>query len=108
MYIEPTGAEPGGEPPVTTVSSTSTTSTDSTPAGARLRVALAQVTSTDDPAHNLRIIEQYARAAAADGTALVVFPEAMMCRPAADSSTSRNRCRVRGLAGSTRSRSPRA
>lgn len=45
-----------------------------------LRVALAQVTSSDDPGHNLETIEHYTRDAVARGAQMVVFPEAMMCR----------------------------
>lgn len=45
----------------------------------RLRVALAQVLSSDDPVANLRLVEDAVAAAAADGAALVVLPEATMC-----------------------------
>ncbi len=43
-----------------------------------IRIALAQVTSTDDLAANLATIDEYTSRAAADGARLVVFPEAMM------------------------------
>ena len=45
-----------------------------------ITIALAQVNSTDDPTHNLGIIEQKAAVAAGAGAAVVVFPEAMMRR----------------------------
>lgn len=44
------------------------------------RLSLAQVTSGTDPADNLVVVEKYAREAAAAGSAMVVFPEAMMRR----------------------------
>jgi predicted amidohydrolase len=44
-----------------------------------VRIALAQVVSTPDPAHNLGLIEDGARRAAAAGARVVVFPEAAMC-----------------------------
>ncbi|MCU1665268.1 MAG: deaminated glutathione amidase [Pseudonocardiales bacterium] len=44
-----------------------------------MRIALAQVVSTPDPAHNLGLIEDGARRAAAAGARVVVFPEAAMC-----------------------------
>ncbi|MEH3154768.1 MAG: carbon-nitrogen hydrolase family protein [Gordonia paraffinivorans] len=43
-----------------------------------IRVALAQVSSTDDPDKNLAIVDDHATRAAAAGAAMVVFPEAMM------------------------------
>jgi predicted amidohydrolase len=43
-----------------------------------IRIALAQVTSTDDLCENLATIDEYTSRAAADGARLVVFPEAMM------------------------------
>jgi predicted amidohydrolase len=43
-----------------------------------IRIALAQVTSTDDVDANLDTIDEYTSRAAADGAQLVVFPEAMM------------------------------
>ena len=43
-----------------------------------IRIALAQVTSTDDVDANLGTIDEYTSRAAADGAELVVFPEAMM------------------------------
>jgi predicted amidohydrolase len=45
-----------------------------------MRIALAQLLSSPDPASNLRLVEDYTQRAADDGAALVVFPEAMMCR----------------------------
>lgn len=45
----------------------------------RMRVALAQIAATADPAHNLTLVRAGAREAAAAGAALVVFPEATMC-----------------------------
>ncbi|TFV54787.1 carbon-nitrogen hydrolase family protein [Mycobacterium sp. PS03-16] len=45
-----------------------------------MRIACAQVTTGTDPAANLRIVEDYTRRAAAAGAALVLFPEATMCR----------------------------
>jgi len=44
-----------------------------------MRIALAQIVSSADPAANLLGVEQVARDAAADGAELVVFPEAAMC-----------------------------
>ena len=43
-----------------------------------IRIALAQVTSTEDATGNLATIDRYTSRAAADGARLVVFPEAMM------------------------------
>jgi predicted amidohydrolase len=43
-----------------------------------IRVALAQVSSGDEPGKNLAIIDDHATRAAEAGAALVVFPEAMM------------------------------
>jgi deaminated glutathione amidase len=45
-----------------------------------MRIALAQLTSGTDPAANLRLVEDYTQQAADGGAALVVFPEATMCR----------------------------
>jgi predicted amidohydrolase len=45
-----------------------------------VRIALAQIASTADPTHNLELIEDGVRRAAGAGAALVVFPEATMCR----------------------------
>src|ERR1700754_480644 len=45
----------------------------------RMRIALAQLASTSDPAHNLGLVEDGTRRAAEAGAALVVFPEATMC-----------------------------
>ncbi|MDT7686554.1 MAG: deaminated glutathione amidase, partial [Pseudonocardiales bacterium] len=44
-----------------------------------MRIALAQIVSTPDPGHNLGLVEEQIRAAAASGARLVVFPEATMC-----------------------------
>ncbi|MFI8567391.1 carbon-nitrogen hydrolase family protein [Rhodococcus sp. NPDC078407] len=43
-----------------------------------IRVSLAQITSGEDPAENLELIDTHARAAADAGSSLVVFPEATM------------------------------
>jgi predicted amidohydrolase len=43
-----------------------------------MRIALAQIWSTRDPARNLREVERAAEEAAAAGASLVVFPEAAM------------------------------
>ncbi|MCV7230265.1 carbon-nitrogen hydrolase family protein [Mycolicibacterium komossense] len=45
-----------------------------------MRIALAQLMSGTEPAANLRLVEDYTRKAADQGAALVVFPEATMCR----------------------------
>jgi predicted amidohydrolase len=45
-----------------------------------MRIALAQLMTGTDPAANLELVEQYTQQAADDGAALVVFPEATMCR----------------------------
>ncbi|SPM29072.1 carbon-nitrogen hydrolase family protein [Mycobacterium terramassiliense] len=45
-----------------------------------MRIALAQILSGSDPAANLRLVREYTRGAADAGAALVVFPEATMCR----------------------------
>ncbi|MBM7367992.1 carbon-nitrogen hydrolase family protein [Gordonia hydrophobica] len=45
-----------------------------------MRLAMAQISSTDDPSANLRTVVDQTRSAAADGAELVVFPEATMCR----------------------------
>jgi predicted amidohydrolase len=45
-----------------------------------IRVALVQFAASDNPADNAERISAHIRAAAADGAALVVFPEAAMCR----------------------------
>ncbi|WP_433292522.1 carbon-nitrogen hydrolase family protein [Pseudonocardia sp. CA-142604] len=44
-----------------------------------MRIALAQILSTPDPAHNLGLIEDGTRQAEEEGADLVVFPEASMC-----------------------------
>src|SRR4051794_16155547 len=44
-----------------------------------VRIALAQILSTPDPAHNLGLIEDGTRQAEEAGADLVVFPEASMC-----------------------------
>lgn len=43
-----------------------------------VRIALAQIISTADPAANLILLEKYARQARSQGAELVVFPEATM------------------------------
>ncbi|MFW6599014.1 carbon-nitrogen hydrolase family protein [Propionibacteriaceae bacterium Y2011] len=43
-----------------------------------MRVGLAQLTSTTDPATNLRLVREWTERAVADGADLVVFPEATM------------------------------
>jgi predicted amidohydrolase len=45
-----------------------------------MRVALAQIGSGTDPTENLRLVADDARRAADAGAAMVVFPEATMCR----------------------------
>lgn len=45
-----------------------------------MRIALAQIRSGTDPATNLDLVDRYTRAAADAGAALVLFPEATMCR----------------------------
>lgn len=45
-----------------------------------MRVALAQIRSSTDPAANLGLVEDYTRRAADAGARLVLFPEATMCR----------------------------
>lgn len=45
-----------------------------------MRLAMAQISSTDDPSTNLATVRQQARQAAAEGADLIVFPEAAMCR----------------------------
>jgi deaminated glutathione amidase len=45
-----------------------------------MRIALAQIRSGTDPAANLKLVADDARRAAGAGAALVVFPEATMCR----------------------------
>ncbi len=45
-----------------------------------MRIALAQILSDTDPAENLKQVEDYTTCAADAGAALVVFPEATMCR----------------------------
>ncbi|HVL85175.1 MAG TPA: carbon-nitrogen hydrolase family protein [Pseudonocardia sp.] len=44
-----------------------------------MRIALAQIVSTPDPAANLALVEEAARDAAAAGARIVVLPEATMC-----------------------------
>ena len=44
-----------------------------------MRIALAQIASTEDPQHNLELLAERVRDAAAAGARLVVFPEATMC-----------------------------
>lgn len=45
-----------------------------------MRIALAQILSSSDPAANLELVREYTGRAAAAGAKLVVFPEATMCR----------------------------
>ncbi|MGV9801515.1 carbon-nitrogen hydrolase family protein [Mycobacterium sp. NPDC003449] len=45
-----------------------------------MRIALAQIATGTEPSSNLEIVEDYTRRAAAEGAALVLFPEATMCR----------------------------
>lgn len=45
-----------------------------------MRVALAQITSTESPSDNLALIRDQVTRAAGDGAAVVVFPEATMAR----------------------------
>lgn len=45
-----------------------------------MRIALAQILSGTDPAANLEMVEAHTRQAAEAGAALVLFPEATMCR----------------------------
>jgi predicted amidohydrolase len=44
-----------------------------------VRIALAQIAATADPAENLDLVADGAKRAAAAGAAIVVFPEATMC-----------------------------
>ena len=44
-----------------------------------MRIALAQIAATADPAENLDLVADGAKRAAAAGAAIVVFPEATMC-----------------------------
>jgi predicted amidohydrolase len=44
-----------------------------------VRIALAQIAATADPAENLDLVADGAKRAAAAGAAVVVFPEATMC-----------------------------
>lgn len=44
-----------------------------------MKVALAQIVSTDDPAMNLTLVSRAVRRAAAGGARLVLLPEATMC-----------------------------
>lgn len=46
----------------------------------QLRIALAQILSSTDPAANLGQVAEYTRRAAEAGARLVVFPEGTMCR----------------------------
>ncbi|KAA0101944.1 carbon-nitrogen hydrolase family protein [Mycolicibacterium sp. P1-18] len=45
-----------------------------------MRIALAQIQSGTDPSVNLQVVEDYTRRAADAGAAMVLFPEATMCR----------------------------
>ena len=44
-----------------------------------MRIALAQIAATADPAENLGLVADFAQRAADAGAAVVVFPEATMC-----------------------------
>ena len=45
-----------------------------------MRIALAQIQSDLDPAANLKLVDEHTRRAADAGAAMVLFPEATMCR----------------------------
>jgi deaminated glutathione amidase len=45
-----------------------------------MRIAVAQLNSGTDPSDNLRLVQDFTARAADAGAALVVFPEATMCR----------------------------
>jgi deaminated glutathione amidase len=45
-----------------------------------MRIALAQIQSGTDPSANLALVEDYTRRSADAGAAMVLFPEATMCR----------------------------
>lgn len=45
-----------------------------------MRVALAQILASDDPAANLDLVADHTRRATEQGASVVVFPEATMCR----------------------------
>lgn len=45
-----------------------------------MRIALAQIRSGTDPSANLELVDRYSHEAADAGAALVLFPEATMCR----------------------------
>ncbi len=45
-----------------------------------MRVALAQILTTDDPTANLELVRDHTALAAQQGATVVVFPEATMCR----------------------------
>jgi predicted amidohydrolase len=72
-----------------------------------VRIALAQIVSTPDPAHNLELVAEQTGAAAAAGAGLVVFPEATMCcfgvplRPVAEPLDGPWAGRVRTIAADT-------
>ena len=69
-----------------------------------MRVALAQIVSSIDPARNLRLVADAAERSAAAGAALVVLPEATMCAfgvslaPIAEPLDGRWATAVRGIA----------
>jgi len=69
-----------------------------------VRVALAQIVSSIDPARNLRLVADAAERSAAAGAALVVLPEATMCAfgvslaPIAEPLDGRWATAVRGIA----------
>jgi deaminated glutathione amidase len=72
-----------------------------------VRIALAQIAATADPAENLDLVADGAKRAAAAGAALVVFPEATMCAfghplgPVAEPLSGPWAQRVRGIAADT-------
>ncbi|MDP9168850.1 MAG: hydrolase, partial [Actinomycetota bacterium] len=45
-----------------------------------MRIALAQIQSGTEPSANLDLVADYSRRAAEAGAAMVLFPEATMCR----------------------------
>ncbi len=45
-----------------------------------MRIALAQILTGADPSANLEVVDEYTRRAADAGAAMVLFPEATMCR----------------------------
>lgn len=69
-----------------------------------MRIALAQIVSTPEPAENLELVADHVRASADSGARLVVFPEATMCclgaklEPIAEPLTGPWASAVRGIA----------